>query len=565
MKNSFSEKYLNGITASLYKRELSIFWLIILTAMFMVLFDNFTFFRNITAIYPPSISNIVFLGSISIVLTSVIIIVLSVFCYKYTTKPVLIIILIASSIASYYMKNYNVLIDESMIRNVIETNSGEIYDLLSINLFIYLTLTAILPSILICKIRIRYKPLLKELLFKIILLAVAFLIILAMFLPLSDFYFSFFREHKQLRYYANPPSYIYSISKYIAHHIKSGEAKVKPIGADARIPDADTDRELIILVVGEAARADRFSINGYNKETNPLLKREDIINFPDVHSCGTLTAVSVPCMFSIFGREEYTEKKAESTYNILDVLDMAGVNILWRDNNSSSKGVANRVTYEDYQTPERNTVCDIECRDEGMLVGLQEYIDSKKTGDILIVLHQMGNHGPAYYKRYPETFERFTPVCKTNQLEKCTSEEINNAYDNAILYTDYFLSKVIDLLKQNRGFETAMFYLSDHGESLGENNLYLHGLPYFMAPVAQTHIPAIMWFGDGFKIDKKILKEKAAKEYSQDNLFHTLLGLMEVKTTIYDKNMDIIESASETVSEGTKDIAENVNIHGQGN
>lgn len=534
--------------------EIRGFWLIILTALFLVLFDNFTFFKNVTTIYPPSIGNIVFWGSTSIVLTAVIIMVLSLFCYKYTTKPVLIIILITSSIASYFINNYNVFIDETMIQNVIQTSTGEVSDLLNIKLFIYLVFAGILPSIVICKIRIKYKTLLKELLSKAAVFGVAFLIIIAMFFPLSDFYFSFFREHKQLRYYANPTSYIYSISKYIAHHLDMGEVTVKPIGTDANIPETDADRELIILVVGEAARADRFSLNGYNKETNPLLKKEDVINFPDVHSCGTLTAVSVPCMFSIFTREEYSESKAESTYNILDVLKMAGVNILWRDNNSSSKGVADRVTYEDYQNPDKNMICNPECRDEGMLVGLQDYIDSKKSGDILIVLHQMGNHGPAYYKRYPESFERFKPVCKTNQFEKCTSEEINNAYDNAILYTDYFLSKVIDFLKQNRKFETAMFYISDHGESLGENNLYLHGVPYFMAPEAQTHIPAVMWFGEGFKIDKNILKKHADEEYSQNNIFHTLLGLMEVKTEVYDKNKDIIEAASDIVSEENKHL-----------
>jgi lipid A ethanolaminephosphotransferase len=253
-------------------------------------------------------------------------------------------------------------------------------------------------------------------------------------------------------------------------------------------------------------------------------------------------------MFSNLTRNGYSESKAESTYNILDVLNIAGVNILWRDNNSNSKGVADRVTYEDYKTPENNTICDDECRDEGMLVGLQEYIDSKETGDILIILHQMGNHGPAYYKRYPKAFEYFTPVCKTNQLENCTSEEINNAYDNAILYTDYFLSKVINLLKQNKEFETAMFYISDHGESLGENNLYLHGLPYFMAPDAQTHVPAIMWLGENFKIDRDTLKKTATKEYSQDNIFHTLLGLFEVETGLYDSNMDIIKPATDIVS-----------------
>ena len=202
------------------------------------------------------------------------------------------------------------------------------------------------------------------------------------------------------------------------------------------------------------------------KRTNPLLKQEDIINFPNMSSCGTATAISVPCMFSITNKENYDSTKIRNSDNILDILKRAGVNILWRDNNSDSKGVALRVEYQDFQIPENNPICDDECRDIGMLSNLQEYIDSKKSGDIFIVLHQMGNHGPAYYKRYPKEFEKFTPVCKTNQLEECTQEEIDNAYDNAILYTDYFLSKVIELLKQNNDFETAMIYISDHGESL---------------------------------------------------------------------------------------------------
>ncbi len=190
-----------------------------------------------------------------------------------------------------------------------------------------------------------------------------------------------------------------------------------------------------------------------------------------------------------------------------------------------------------------NPVCDVECRDEGMLVGLQDYIDKTNQGDILIVLHQMGNHGPAYYKRYPMEFEKFTPVCKTNQLEECSVEQIENAYANAVLYTDYFLSRVIDLLKRNsNAFETAMVYMGDHGESLGENGLYLHGLPYFMAPDSQKHVPAVMWFGKSFKIDREALRAKAEGTFSHDNLFHTVLGLMEVETSVYDKRLDILNS-----------------------
>ena len=533
--------------------EMTHFQLILLTTLFLAVFDNLSFFKNVIAIYPVSLKNTPFLISVVFLLIAGIMILLSIFCSKYTIKPVLIIILIISSLSSYFMNNYNIVIDVTMLQNVIETDVSETFDLLSLKLFIYLTLAGILPSIFIYKIKIRYKSFKRELLSRLIVVISALCIILVSFFSLSDFYFSFFREHKVvIKYYANPTCYIYSGIKYIGKNVGNRNAAVKSIGDDAKISETDTDRELIILVVGETARADRFSLNGYHKKTNPLLEKEDAVSFPDMHSCGTSTAVSVPCMFSVFTRDEYSDKKAKTTYNILDILNYAGVNILWRDNNSSSKGVADRVTYEDYRTPETNTMCDTECRDEGMLVGLQEYIDSHETGDILIILHQMGNHGPAYYKRYPQTFEKFTPVCKTNQLEKCTNEEIDNAYDNAILYTDYFLSKVIALLKQNPQFETAMFYISDHGESLGENNLYLHGMPYFMAPESQTHIPAIMWFGDGYKIDTGTLKENASEAYSQDNIFHTLLGLMEVETTLYDKEKDILKNATDTVLAETR-------------
>jgi lipid A ethanolaminephosphotransferase len=248
-------------------------------------------------------------------------------------------------------------------------------------------------------------------------------------------------------------------------------------------------------------------------------------------------------MFSMYNKDDYEDEKGYTKENLLDVLKHAGINVLWRDNNSDSKGVALRVEYEDYKSPQANSQCDIECRDVGMLDGLQEYIDAQQ-GDILIVLHQMGNHGPAYYKRYPKSFEQFTPVCETSQLEECSEEQINNAYDNVILYTDYFLTKVIDLLKQNSStFETAMLYVSDHGESLGEKGVYLHGLPGFLAPEEQTHVATILWIGDNYdEIDAESVRLKAGRDYSHDNIFHTVLGLMEVDTKLYNRDMDIIFS-----------------------
>lgn len=289
--------------------------------------------------------------------------------------------------------------------------------------------------------------------------------------------------------------------------------------------------------------ADHFSLNGYARKTNPYLEKEKLISFENVWSCGTSTALSVPCLFSIYNRNNYTKIKAESTENILDVLQRSGVNVLWLDNNSSSKGVAERIQYESYKTSDKNAICETECRDEGMLLNLQQYIDDHPSSDIFIVLHQMGNHGPAYYKRYPSEFEQFTLVCKSNQLEQCSSEEITNAYDNALLYTDYFLSKTISFLKERKNnFKASMMYISDHGESLGENGFYLHGLPYLFAPDNQKHVPLLMWFSEdeGSVTSANLEDNITLSEFSHDNVFHTVLGLLDVNTSIYEANMYIL-------------------------
>ena len=449
------------------------------------------------------------------------------------------------------MNTYSIVIDDSMIQNSLQTNFNESFDLLSLELIAYVFFLGIVPAYFIYKTPIEYKSFKQEIYLKLKSLVFSLVVIAILVLSFSKYYTSFFREHKTLRYHTNPTYWIYSLGKYINTTFNSAPTVVKSIGDDAKITEPITDekKELVIMVVGEAARADRFSLNGYEKETNPLLKQEDIINFSNVSSCGTSTAVSVPCMFSIFGKDDYDYKKGIGTQNILDVIAKSGVKVLWRDNNSDSKGVALRVAFEDYRTPERNTICiDGECRDVGMLVGLGKFVEENKGKDILIVLHQMGNHGPAYYKRYPKQFEKFTPVCKTNQLEQCTKEELSNAYDNAILYTDYFLSQVINFLKPyDKTHETAMIYMSDHGESLGENGLYLHGMPYFMAPDSQTKVGAMMWFGsEDIKEDVNLEKLKTYKDkpFSHDYLFSTLLDIFEVDTKLYDKKLDILHDAT---------------------
>lgn len=511
--------------------------LIVFSSFFISVFYNITFFRNLINTYSFKEENYLFFISLFFLLSFLLSFLVSLVSSEKTIKFILIFILMISSFSAYFTDNYNIVIDHNMIRNILETNFNELLDLLSIKLIAYVLFLGVIPSFLIFKINIKTYNLKKSIFQKLISIITFLLLIVIILLSFSKHYTSFFREHKPLRYYVNPTYWIYSTFYYLDKNFNKDLTVLKKIGTDAKITNKNK-RVLSILVVGEALRANRVSLNGYEKETTPLLKKENIINFKNFYSCGTSTAHSVPCMFSSFNRKDYTYKKAASTYNILDVLNETNqIDILWRDNNSNSKGVANRIKYEDYKTSKINKIYDIEARDIGMLDGLEDYIKNSKKQNILIVLHQMGNHGPAYYKRYPKEFEKFLPACKVNQLEKCTLEEISNAYDNSTLYTDYFLSKVINFLKPySKEFDLNMVYMSDHGESLGENGIFLHGMPYFMAPKNQKHIPAFFWLGKKNKSSFNI-----EKEYSHDNLFSTLLGLYNVKTKIYNSNMDILK------------------------
>jgi len=158
-------------------------------------------------------------------------------------------------------------------------------------------------------------------------------------------------------------------------------------------------------------------------------------------------------------------------------------------------------------------------------------------------VHQIGSHGPSYYLRYPRALEKFKPACQTSNFFDCTKEEIINAYDNSIAYTDKVTADLIALLKKQKHINTSMIYISDHGESLGENGLYLHGAPYFMAPKEQTMVPMIVWLSDTYQgltgIKPECLKANSMQGYSHANLFHSLLGMAGVRTVEYKPSLDI--------------------------
>jgi lipid A ethanolaminephosphotransferase len=526
--------------------SLSVNTLILGVSAFLIVAGNATFISRVLDSYPLNGSTLLPLASLGLVFGGITVLLLAPLCFGRLTRPLLIAVLLLSSAAAYFMDTYGIVISDDMLRNAALTSNAEAFELLTAKLIAYVVLLGILPSVAVAKIRLRTAGVRSEIFARLRLFGGTLLLVVATMMAFGSFYASFLRGHKELRQHANPVYYLYSAAKFASQSMASGIAEpMLQVGTDAAIPAGDTTRDLVIMVVGETARADRFSLNGYPRETNPGLKQHNVISLTDFQACGTSTAVSVPCMFLSDGeiKGAQTIRREE---NVLDVLRHGGVNVLWLDNNSDSKGVAERVDYRDFKSPANNPVCDTECRDEGMLAVLQEYIDSHPRGDILIVLHQMGSHGPAYHRRYPPAFEKFRPACKESDLSLCTREEIGNAYDNTILYTDHFLSGAIKVLQRNDArFDTALFYVSDHGESLGENGVYLHGLPKAIAPEAQLRVPAILWFGPRFhQADPQALRLNSTLRFSHDNVFHTLLGLFEIESAAYKPGKDLLRTGT---------------------
>ncbi|WP_321277535.1 phosphoethanolamine--lipid A transferase [Thiomicrorhabdus indica] len=525
--------------------ELSYPMLLILLAGFWVMFANQSFYQALFKIYPLSVDEGLFLAAVSLLLWASLVLVLSLFVFHRFSKAIIIILLMVTASSAYFMDSYHTVIDEDMITNILKTDQAEAFDLLNMKLFGYLFFLGIIPSVFLLY-AVKLKPVgwKKALLQRMGLFVVSLIIALTAVFSASEQFSSFLREHKSVRYFSNPSFYLYSSAKFIGQSFKAEAAPFQSIAMDAKkIPSTSAPKpKLLVMVVGETARGDHLQINGYPQPTTPNLERlmqsGNLISFQQATSCGTSTAYSVPCMFSALGEDDYSPTKAKQQENVLDVLKRVGIEVLWLDNNSDSKGVADRVAYQSYKNSDINPVCDVECRDEGMLANLDEFVGQHPQKDMVVVLHQMGNHGPAYFKRVPESFRRFTPTCDTNELSECTQDELKNTYDNAILYTDEFLQKTIDWLKNYSQYETAMIYASDHGESLGENGIYLHGLPNFMAPQEQRDIPMLVWMNDTNNAKFANAQQKQALATNHDALFHSILSFMEVDTQLYQAELD---------------------------
>ena len=508
--------------------------LILLGGGLLTVAFNYRLFSATLSAFPTSFHHGLFLVSLGFVLFGVHLVLLTLVSSRFLIKPLLTVLIIVAAPVAYFSDRYGTIVDDAMILNLLRTDTAEVTDLITPELLFRVLVLGGLSVALLWRIKVAHTNFARVLVQKLLLMAAAVIVITVSLFSFSAEYATFFREHKSLRFYSNPIYPIYSVMGVALESLSTPDhGPIIRVARNAAIVEDGSKPELMILVVGETARADHFSLYGYPRQTNPELRKlqKELFVFDKVESCGTSTAVSLPCMFSLSGRVEFDFDAAGRTDNVLDVLQRTGVDVLWRDNNSDSKGVALRVPYESFKTAGLNRDCEGECRDIGMLSGLQNWIDGR-SGDGMVVLHQMGNHGPAYWRRYPPAFDRYAPACQNNDISACTDEEIINAYDNAILYTDWFLVQVIRLLRENTDkFEVAMLYVSDHGESLGERGIYLHGMPFAIAPKAQTHVPALLWFGNLDHVNASRLRSHVHEATSHDAISYTLLEYFEVKRT----------------------------------
>ena len=477
--------------------------------------------------------------------------VLSLIATRRTTKPLLMLLLVCTAFASYFMGKYSVFLDPTMLRNLLHTDVGEARDLLAWDMLTHLAWQAALPIWLVWRVRLRERSWRRATAWRLGSMLLALGVGTGAFLAVSQDLSSLMRSNKSMRYLITPGNYVYSLARVATADAVEASKPMVPVGLDAVAGPAWAGRSkpmLFILVVGETARAMNWGLNGYARQTTPELAALNVVNFSDVGSCGTNTETSVPCMFSRIGRRDYDEDRIRGEESLLHVVKRAGFGVQWRDNQSGCKGVCDGLPLQKMvDTPDPSLCSGPECLDEILLKGLDaELASDQGKGNQLIVLHQMGSHGPAYHRRAPEKFKRYTPTCDTAELRKCSTEAVVNTYDNSIAYTDHVLANAVRFLQsQSDRYDTALLYVSDHGESLGESNLFLHGLPYAIAPMQQTQVPMVMWlspsFADSRHIDLACLRTRATQRATHDNLFHTMLGLLDVQTSVYEPALDLVK------------------------
>jgi len=539
------------------KKSISLSGFNMLLAIWLGLILNFAFYQKIHEFTPyANLKAGLLLAATALIIIAFYNLVLQWLNWKWNAKILASVLIILGGFSAYFVNSLGVVITPDQIQNMLQTDAREVRDLWSMRLIIWTLGFVIFPLGIVWMLQIQPTSTGHQLVHKSLSSVVSLGLILGLLFCFYVDYAAIFREHRDLKGMLSPQNSIASTLSYYKKKAPKANLPLVAFGEDAHLLQQAQMQEhpkLMVLVVGETARAESFALNGYARNTNPELSKLAVINFNQVSSCGTATAVSVPCMFSGMSRETYDEQLASHREGLLDIVQRAGYQVTWIDNNSGCKGACDRV--QKYQIPAqlKQKWCDAggECFDEILVDSLKDYLahlDKNNLKPQLIVLHQMGSHGPAYFKRSKAPYQPFQPTCNSNAIQGCSAEELKNSYDNSIVYTDHVLAQIVETLKQQSQYQTGFWYVSDHGESTGEHGLYLHGAPYSMAPTQQTHVPMLMWFSDAWKQQNthqvSCLKGQTGQARSHDHLFPSLLSLLDIKTQVTEAKNDMLAQCS---------------------
>jgi lipid A ethanolaminephosphotransferase len=520
---------------------------ILLVASFITVVDNLPFWRAV--LQGRDLSSALTWSSALltfVMLTAIHYFVLAVISTRKTLKAVLCTALLLGAIVAHYMARYGIVIDTSMMRNVLQTNAHEASELIGVDMLATLLPLALIPVGMLLLVDVAARPRRVGFYWRSATIAVAVLVAVTAAVVVFKDLAPTLRNHPEIRNMLTPANLVVSTGR--ALHQRSvyvTAAREGPLTVSRGPAATAVARPLLfVFVVGETARAANFSLNGYPRDTNPELAKLDIVNFPFTRACGTSTEVSLPCMFSPFGRRAYDEARILRHESLPQQLARAGIRVVWLDNQSGCKGVCSGLEAHNFDDVSVPGVCSSgQCFDEVLVQAMEELV-RQPDSDLFVVLHQLGNHGPAYHRRYPREFRHFAPACESDDLHQCSQEQIFNAYDNAVRYTDHVVARVIGFLEQQRDrYEVAMVYVSDHGESLGEHGLYLHGMPYAIAPKEQLEVPMLWWMSPEFASNRNInvacLRKRASGPVNHDHLFHSIAGVLDVETPDRDVSLDL--------------------------
>ena len=504
-------------------KKISLFFFSCLVSIGTLLLYNIPFFNYVADNSNESAGRWLLLASLVVVMLSLhfMLTYLTLFLLRKVGRVLLAILSVINAVAVYFIFTYHVIIDATAIENVFNTRYSEASGFFSWSLWLFILAAGVLPAVF-CLLQ----PVVIGKAKKMAAYCGASLAVILAVLALNVHQTLWISQHDtELGGLLQPWSYLVNTCRVISfsHDEQAEEIKLP----DGRI--ADSEKAVVVLVIGESARKANFQLYGYWRDTNPLLSRQKGLKVYQATSCATYTTAGSKAILE--------PKNTDELYELLpNYAFRTGVDVSWRTSNWGEPP----IHIEEYLTDSELSLRypDEDHHYDGILFhGLRERIVSSDKNKVLIVLHTSTSHGPQYADKYPKEFEVYKPVAKNVEEGEKNVAMLVNAYDNTIRYTDYLLSNLIDTLRSMDDWHSAMIFISDHGESLGENKVFMHGLPMKIAPRVQYEIPFLVWTSKDFRRFKPDSQLPAVLE--QHYVFHSVLNLLSIQSPAYDEAFDV--------------------------